>query len=151
MQNWPITRHNWHEPTAYLFAAISLIGGVFLAFTGDPDWVGRSGSLVICIGVLLAASRKVDRQEEASTKHQTDFKTAMRPHIAGVLRETQSREPSFPEVHAAEMEINASVPEDKLPSLFKAKRRALRMHEVTLVIAGTLVNGFGPWLYRCAA
>ena len=35
--------------------------------------------------------------------------------------------------------------------LFKQRRRLLRIHEVAIVVTGTLVNGFGAWLVRSAA
>ena len=145
-----LNRHNWHEPAAYVSSSLAVITGALLGFSCDPDWLGRAGSVVICVGVLLAASRKVDRTEEAIAMQQRQFKEAMRPHVAGVLRETTAREPTWAEINVAEAEIESNVP-DTITPLLKRKRRALRMHEVSLVVLGTLINGFGSWLIRSAA
>jgi hypothetical protein len=40
---------------------------------------------------------------------------------------------------------------DSITPMLKKRRRILRLHEVGLVVSGTLINGFGPWLIRCAA
>ena len=145
-----LNRHNWHEPAAYASTLVCLSAGWLLGTNYDPDWMSRAGSVVICIGVLLAASRKVDRQEEAVAKHQVEHQNAMRPIVASALREVKGSEPTWTEVHMAEAEIASNVPDDLTP-MFKKRRRLLRLHEVALVIGGTLVNGFGPWIVRSAA
>jgi len=109
--------------------------------------MGRAGSIVICIGVLLAASRKVDKQEAAVAKHQIEYQNAMRPIIASTLRDAKGAEPPWSEVYMAQVEIASTVPDNMTP-LFKKRRRLLRLHEVSLVIGGTLVNGFGPWIVQ---
>ena len=50
----------------------------------------------------------------------------------------------------AERELASNVP-DNLTPMFRKRRRILRLHEVALVVGGTLVNGFGPWLVGSAA
>jgi hypothetical protein len=142
-----MNRHNWHERIAYSLTAISVAAGTLLGIRHDPDWLGRAGSVIICIGVLLAASRKVDRTEETIRKHLLQSRESMRPHIAGVIRDVSNREPTWAEVHFAEAEIESNV-HDNITPVLKKQRRVLRVHEVTLVIAGTLINGFGPWLLR---
>jgi glycerol dehydrogenase-like iron-containing ADH family enzyme len=144
-----ITKSNWQEPTAYASAVLAVALGVYWGATCDPAWISRAGSVVIVCGVLLAASRKIDLLQAKATDflaahkvsefnaiiadYQNSDGTPIREDQATSLRETIYRE--------AQSETEA---------LINQRRRVFKLHEVAIVVAGTIINGFGEWFLKLA-
>lgn len=142
-----ITKLNWQEPTAYTAALAAVAAGLYWGVSCDPAWLSRAGSVVIVCGVLLAASRKIELlQEKVSdflanhsatefdailSEHQNADGTPIGDKQAQNLRETIYRET-----------------QSEIAALIDQRRRVFKLHEVGIVVAGTLVNGFGEWLLK---
>jgi hypothetical protein len=143
-----VTRGNWQEVTAYAVAGISLVGGTILASKFGADWLGRAGSLVIVCGILLASSRKFERLQikvesflgDAPAREHETVRAGM--ITGGIPAPTEEHVSSIAKAIIAEAK-------DELEKLMDQRKRAFKWHEVGLVTAGTVINGFGPWFLQC--
>lgn len=144
-----ITEFNWQEPTAYIVSITSLVLGISLGLAYDPAWLGRFGSVIIVCGVLLAASRKFD---VLHAKALAVAKAHRREKFSAILSEFQNADGSpISSESAAELEERVySDAEKEIATELDRRRRVFKIHEVSLVILGTLTNGFGEWVLRTA-
>jgi hypothetical protein len=142
---WKPTSLNWQEPAAYAASLMALAGGLYLGLACDKDWLGRAGSLVIIIGVLLAASRKMDLLHAKVLLFIENYRRKNSSLVRDEMKLILGRDPTDHEVSSVENAIYASAKKE-LEELIEERRRVFKLHEVALVIAGTFVNGFGPWL-----
>jgi hypothetical protein len=146
---WHPTKLNWQEPTAYAASVVALAVGLCLGWVCDPAWLARAGSVVIVNGVLLASSRKIDLLYEK-------VKALVNAHRASefqaVLSEFINRNGTAitsAQAEALERRIYGEAHEE-ISMLVEERRRIFKLHEVVLVVAGTLVNGFGEWALKLA-
>jgi hypothetical protein len=139
------TQFKWQETLALLLGIATLVAGGYLGYTTHPDWVGRAGSLLIVYGVLLATTRKFDLLHTKVLKFLEDFRKKNKTLIPEELPKLHQREPTCCETLAAELDVYQSAIYD-IAELIDERRRAFKVYEISLVIVGTLVNGFGPWL-----
>jgi cobalamin biosynthesis protein CobD/CbiB len=142
-----LNKNNWHEPAAYISAGIALAWGVLASLKIDSAWLGRAGAVVIVVGVLLASSRKIDDLHQRVLKFVDGYRSSNPQQVRDEFRSLKGREPT--EVEAKELEdaVYASANED-IDSLIEQRRRIFKLHEVALVVVGTLTNGFGEWLMK---
>jgi hypothetical protein len=143
---WKPTRLNWQEPTAYLVASATLAAGLYLALKCNQDWLARAGSLIIVYGVLLAASRKYDIVQAKMLKLMRDHRKSHPDFIRSALERKLGRRPTDAEAHHEGADFYDEVERD-IDEVIQERRRIFKLHEVILVVGGTLINGFGPWLF----
>lgn len=144
MAAFPISKH---EKAAVVLCTASLAAGLILACLFEPAWMNRAGSVVIVIGVLLATSRLADITESKVQKLIGDnFEKGMGDAIRSI-EEAHG--------HSLDNEQRAALHKGVYDSmtkgfaeLFENWRRRVKRYEVSLVVAGTLVNGFGDWAFR---
>lgn len=144
---WTLNKSTWHEPVAYACAFVAVALGIWASLTDDPAWLSRSGSVVIVVGVLLASSRKIDELHERVLKFVDGFRAANPNEVRGEYRSLKGKEPTEAEVRALENAVYESAKSD-IGEVIEERRRVFKLHEVALVVAGTLVNGFGEWLMK---
>jgi hypothetical protein len=122
---------------------MALAVGAWLAWHYDPTWFNRAGSLVIVSGVLLAVSRFHGWVHAEQMKHlQENFDTIVDTMMCGSVNTPQDLTPE------AQQRIESVFLEQvqrKLAENYAAVKDELRAWEVLLVVAGTLINGFGDW------
>lgn len=144
---WRLNKHNWHEPAAYCTVLLVTVFGVWAGLKYEPAWLGRSGSLVIVIGVLLAASRKVETLSEIVLKFVDQHRKKNSNLVRDEYRKLKMTEPTGAEVRALEDAVYQSA-KDEIAVLMNERRWILKLHEVAIVVAGTLLNGFGEWIMK---
>lgn len=143
---FPISKH---EKLAVLLAGASLSTGLVLALCFAPIWLNRAGSVVIVIGVLLATSRLADISEANVAKLINDnFDKGIADAIQNV-EETHSHILENDQREALRKGVYASITKG-FAGLFEDWRRRVKRYEVSLLVAGTLVNGFGDWVFCLA-
>ena len=142
-----MSKLNWQEPMAYVASVAAIVVDLYLSHVCEAAWLSRAGSVVVVIGVLLATSRKIEllrkKASELISKHRdTEFEK--------VTAEFQNQDGTpISDGQAAQLrakvyaEMNVEVEE-----LIQERARVFKMHEVVIVIAGTLINGFGEWLIK---
>lgn len=141
-------RSHWQEVTAYGLASIALACGTLLALRFGADWLGRAGSLIIVCGVLLASSRKFERLQikvdcllgDAPAREHETVRTGI--IASGMPAPTEEQVSSVAKAIVAEAKA-------ELDKLIDQRKRTFKWHEVGLVTAGTIINGFGPWFLHC--
>ena len=141
----PKTKHYSHELAAYSLAVIAILFGVWASLKYDPAWLGRAGSVVIVAGVALAASRKTEALHERVLTLMEKHRKG-NPHLVrDEYRKLKGADPTNAEARALEDAIYASA-KDNIAVLMNERRWVFKLHEVGIVIFGTLLNGFGQWL-----
>lgn len=143
-----VKRGYWQELTAYVVAGMSLVCGTILAFQFGADWLGRAGSLVIVCGVLLASSRKFDRLQTKVDSFLGDAPAREHETVRIGLVASGMPAPTEEQVKNVAKAIVAEA-KDEVDKLIDQRKWVFKWHEVGLVTAGTVVNGFGPWFLQC--
>jgi hypothetical protein len=144
--SFPISKH---EKLAVILAGASLFIGLILAWCFTPVWLNRAGSLVIVIGVLLATSRLTDiSQANVENLISDNFDKGMAEAIRNI-EETHGHILGNDQREALRKGVYASIT-NGFSGLFEDWRRRVKRYEVSLVVAGTLINGFGDWLFCLA-
>lgn len=140
-------KSTWQEPFAYLVSSASLAMGVWFAGKGISDAMASAGAMAVVCGVLLASSRKIDVLHTKTINFINSRRESERLSIKKMLTSPKGIAPSDKEVD----EILESVLKDSaaiIGELIDERRRVFKIHELILVIAGTLVNGFGPFIAK---
>ncbi|WP_252088711.1 hypothetical protein [Pseudomonas sp. MWU13-3659] len=138
-------RTTWLERISVGLSSGILVAGVWAGFAHDALWLNRCGSLIIVIGVAVAAFKLNDilRQqiERLREKHEPEqlkqLEDAWEKFWGGPL------DPSF---KAKLLEGVRSKTEEVFGAYIKRRVERVRNVEISLLILGTLVNGFGDWL-----
>lgn len=142
-----ITKLNWQEPTAYAAALVAVAAGLYWGVSCDPAWLSRAGSVVIVCGVLLAASRKIELLQAKVSGFLANHSTT---EFDAILLEHQNADGTPIRDEQAQnlrKEIYGEI-QSEIASLIDQHRRVFKLHEVGIVVAGTLVNGFGEWILK---
>lgn len=137
----------WQEPLAYSVSAASLLIGAWLARKGIADAIASAGAVAVVCGVLLASSRKIDTLHTKTINFINSRRESERLSIKEMMTSSKGTAPSDKEVD----EILETVLKDGtaiIGELIDERRRAFKIHELILVIAGTLVNGFAPFIAK---
>lgn len=139
-----VTKLNWQEPAAYTASIAVVAAGLFFGKAYDPAWLGRAGSVVIVCGVLLASSRKIDILH---IKAKTLVETHKKKEFQSILSEfTNPDGSSITAEQAKELREHIYLDAEKdIGELIKERRHIFKLHEAFIVVAGTLINGFGEW------
>lgn len=142
-----LSKLNWQEPTAYGCAAIATALGIYAGIKCDPAWLSRAGSVVIVCGVLLAASRKIELLQAKVSEFIANHSTAEFDTLLAEHKNPDGSPISKERGEALRKEIYAEA-QNEVASLIDERRRVFKLHEVAIVIAGTLINGFGEWCIK---
>jgi NADPH-dependent 7-cyano-7-deazaguanine reductase QueF-like protein len=142
----PISRH---EKLAVLFVFLSLSAGLFLALCFTPIWLNRAGSVVIVIGVLLATSRLADIAEANVAKLFSDNFEKEIINTIKKIEETHSHTLDSSTREALRKGVHIAMA-NGFKNHFECWRHRVKRYEVAFVVAGTLVNGFGDWVFCLA-
>lgn len=135
-----------HEKWAVFLAAVILLAGLAIARFHGSTWINRSGSLVIVVGVLLAMSRLADLAEtKVSALIDEHFKNGMQ-HAIQEIESTHGHVLTHEQREALGRGVRVSMSRG-FSAMFENWRIRVKRFEVSLVIVGTLVNGFGDWLF----
>jgi len=141
--SFPISNH---EKWAVSLATVILIAGVAIAWFYGPSWINRSGSLVIVVGVLLAISRLADLTEtKVSALMNEQFENGMQ-HAIQEIEATHGHTLTPAQREALGQSVRISMSRG-FSAMFEDWRKRVKRFEVSLVVVGTLVNGFGDWLF----
>ncbi len=139
-----ITPLNWQEPAAYVLSAATTAAGLVLATSGESDWIGRAGSLVIVIGILLAGSRKLEILNAKALRVFENSRDELTARAQQEFTKRRGRLPTAEEEKTMLKEVKALFMQD-LELALQDRRRMFKVHEVSIIVFGTLLNGFGPW------
>lgn len=121
-----------HEKLAVLLAGASLSAGFVLAWWSAPIWLNRAGSVVIVIGVLLAASRLADISEANVEKLISDnFDKGMAGVILNIEK-THNHILDNDQREALRKGVYTSITEG-FAGLFEDWRRRVKRYEASLV------------------
>ena len=135
-----------HEKWAVSLATVILLAGVAIAWFHGLSWINRSGSLVIVVGVLLAISRLTDLTEsKVSTLMDENFENGMQRAIQDI-ESTHGHKLTPAQREALCQGVRISMSRG-FSAMFEDWRIRVKRFEVSLVIVGTIVNGFGDWLF----
>jgi hypothetical protein len=142
-----ITQLNWQEPAAYAASIAAFIAGLFLGHAYDPAWLGRAGSVIIVCGVLLASSRKIDilhikARALIDAHREKEFQPLLSEFTnpdGSPITKDQAKKLKKRIYAEAEKEIG---------ELIEERRHVFKLHEVSIVVAGTLINGLGELTLR---
>ncbi|MEX5587106.1 hypothetical protein [Pseudomonas urmiensis] len=126
-------------------SAAVLTAGFWAGFTKEAVWLNRCGSLIIVVGVAVAAFKLKDilqqQIEEFRKKHEPEqlrqLEDAWEKFWGGPL------EASFKE---RLLEGVRTKTEEVFTAYIQRRVERVRSVEISLLILGTLVNGFGDWL-----
>jgi hypothetical protein len=135
----------WVDCVALLGSSATLAAGVYLASTSSPVWLNRAGSLIVIIGVILAASRFHQWLEHwTSTFFERNYDSVFKDVAAEIGK--QQGDPLSPEFRDA---LRSGVKErvqKRLVAKFEADRTRFKLYELYLIVGGTFLNGFGDYL-----
>ncbi|GAA5012964.1 hypothetical protein GCM10025794_01160 [Massilia kyonggiensis] len=137
----------WQEPLAYFVSAASLLMGAWFAGKGIADAIASAGAVTVVCGVLLASSRKIDALHTKTINFINSRRESERLSIKEMMTSSKGTAPSDEEVN----EVLETVLKDSagiIAELIDKRRRAFKIHELILVIVGTLINGFGPFIAK---
>lgn len=138
------------EILALLASGIVLVVGGVLAWQTNPVWLNRAGSIIIIIGVLLAASRfhewMVQNVSESIQKNpELFFQEAL-----AVSKKQKGAPLTDDERTSVLANIKAYIDKEGLTnymnSLIEPDKKRLKLWEIYLVVGGTFLNGFGDYI-----
>ena len=134
----------WLDISALVSSSVVLVIGGHLSWHNSPVWLNRTGSVIIVIGVLVAACRFHDRLKEQLSEKAESNHGALFEKVKAKL-ETELDEPFKPE-HVEELRSTIRTTfQTEISSLVETEKRRIKLLEVLLVVGGTLLNGFGDY------
>ncbi|WP_122358101.1 hypothetical protein [Pseudomonas coronafaciens] len=137
-------RTTWLERISVGFSVVCLVWGIWFGYTGDPTWLNRCGSLIIVTGVAVASFKLGDILH-------LQIKDFIEKNEAAQLEQLYDAYEKFwggPLDKQFKEKLTIAVRE-KTERTFSdyITRRVDRVKkvEISLLILGTLINGFGDW------
>jgi len=139
------------EILALLVSAIVLVVGGVLAWKTDPAWLDRAGSLIIIVGVLLAASRYhewlIQRVSEIiDNSPELIFQKALAIVERKKGTPVSDEERNILLENIKEEFKNKEELKSYMHSLIEPEKKRLKLWEIYLVVGGTFLNGFGDFI-----
>lgn len=132
------------ELIAVLASSFVILAGSYLAWFHNPAWLNRAGSLVIIVGVLLAASRFHEWvQQKLAAFLKTNYDAVADEVLRTVAEETTPLSDEYRRKVKALMKTGIR---KDFARIVETDRRRIRAWEVLLVVVGTFLNGFGDYL-----
>lgn len=138
-------RTTWLERISVGLSVTFLGAGCWAGFVKDPLWLNRCGSLIIVVGVAVAAFKLKDILHQQID----DFRKKHEPEQLRQLEDAWEKfwpgplEASFKE---GLLEGVRTKTEEVFAAYVQRRVERVRNVEISLLILGTLINGFGDWL-----
>lgn len=135
-------RTTWLERISVGFSVVCLVWGIWSGYTGDPTWLNRCGSLIIVAGVAAASFKLRDIL-------QLQIKDFVEKNEAAQLEQLYEAYEKFwggPLDKQFKEKLTIAVREktERTFSDYISRRvDRVRKVEISLLILGTLINGFG--------
>jgi hypothetical protein len=136
-----VGRHS-DQLAAVLAATIAIVGGLYLAWFGEPVWLNRAGALVVAIGVILGASRFPERMQYQVQQYMDANRDAI---VDQAVLDVEGLPRGRP-ISDEERRRIAGNAGRIIARRFDVARVRIKALEVYLVVGGTLLSGFGDWL-----
>lgn len=134
----------WMDILAWSVSVVVVVGGFYLAWHGSPFWVNRAGSLLVVIGVLLAASRLHDWLQKKSATFVDDNFNVVFEGVTAIIAKTRGKNLAVPLRDDLQSTLKNEIHEC-MTSIFEAGRARSNLFEIYFVVVGTLLNGFGDY------
>lgn len=137
-------RTTWLERISVGLSVALLVLGIWGGYTGDPTWLNRCGSLIIVTVVAVASFKLGD------ILHQR-IKDFVEKNEAAQLEQLYDAYEKFwgGPLHKQFKDKLTTAVKEKIEQTFSdyINRRVDRVKkvEISLLIIGTLINGFGDW------
>jgi len=134
----------WIDTLALALSVVVLGAGIYLAWFISPVWLNRAGSIIIIIGVSVAASRFHEwLQKKADEFIEANYKAVFNDVVESIEKE-KSIKLSEQERDRLNSELKSHVHKG-LASVIEDDKRRVKLYEIYLVIGGTFLNGFGDY------
>lgn len=139
------------EIIALFASAVALVAGGVLAWQSNPTWLNRAGSIIVIIGILLAASRFHEWMAHKVSKS-IEKNPDLFFHKVLELYEKRKGAPLTDEERVSMSEIIKEEHADKegimafLSSLLEPDKKRLKLWEINIVVVGTFLSGFGDYM-----
>ena len=130
--------------TALITSAVVLAVGIYLSWHDAAVWLNRTGSIIIVIGVLVAACRFHDRMQSHLSEKAEENEDALFEKVKLKL-EIELGEQIKPESAKDLRPMVRETFQKEITSLVEIEKRRIKLLEVLLVVGGTLLNGFGDY------
>jgi ABC-type nickel/cobalt efflux system permease component RcnA len=134
----------WLDTSALVLSTLVLAGGAYLAWTKDKVWLNRAGSLIIIIGVAVAATRFHEwLQSKANDFIEENYNSIFNDTAESIEKEggITLSEQDRDRLHS---KLKTHV-QQHLAAVVEQDKRRVSLYEIYLVIAGTFINGFGDY------
>ncbi|WP_426100123.1 hypothetical protein [Pseudomonas sp. PSPC3-3] len=140
-------RTTWLERLSVGASSGFFIGGAWAGFTNDPAWLNRCGSLIIVVGVAVAAFKLKDILHQQISDFRAKNEAAQLKQLYDAYEKFWGGplDPAFKEKLTAK--VKAETERTFLDYINRRVDRVRRV-EITLLIFGTLTNGFGDWAIK---
>jgi len=139
-------RRFWLDITAIISSAVVLGVGGYLSLNGSPVWLNRTGSVIICIGVLVAACRFHDREQARLSERASANEDALYESVKLKL-EAQLGKPIVLGQDRDFRKLVADAFQKEIQSLVDIEKQRIKLIEIFLVVGGTLLSGFGDYAF----
>jgi hypothetical protein len=135
----------WLDISALISSVVVLIFGSYLGWYGSAVWFNRSGSVIIVIGVLVAACRFHDRMRAQLSEKAEANQEALYEKVRLELEAELGK----PTEHKHDRELRLIVRkrfQSEIETLVETEKQRIKLLEIFLIVGGTLLNGFGDYL-----
>lgn len=127
-------------------AVAALVTGVRLGFGDEGAWLSRMGSVITVIGVLLAGSRKFDALRIKAVAVISEHEEK---EFSSVIERIRAERPKLSEGQLAELKDKVyALTREAIEGEIQSLQRVFKIHELILVVVGTVLNGFGEWIIK---
>jgi len=135
----------WIDIGAILSSALVLVGGSYLAWTVSPVWLNRAGSVIIVIGLVVAALRFHEWfDQKVSEFVSNNYSSVLNDAIDEIIGEEELSISGEDRVRLHSLSMTKT--NDMLSAVIARNNHRMQIYEIYLVIAGTLLNGFGDYV-----
>ncbi|WP_434695139.1 hypothetical protein J3P89_17995 [Pseudomonas sp. Z1-14] len=138
-------RTSWLERIIVGVCVATAIGGAVAGYAYDPPWLNRAGSVIIVVGVLAASVRlqqvltsPISRFREMGDEKQLQELYEVHERFFGRPLDTAYKK-------GLESLVNKGL-ETMFANYIEKRVKRLKSVELSILIAGTLINGFGDLL-----
>ncbi|MDR6886149.1 MULTISPECIES: hypothetical protein [Variovorax] len=139
-----------------LLCLAALLLGVYLGCRYDATWLNRAGSVIIVIGIVLGAIRIPDLLRRRMSKMMKEVLPKAMESARTAFEQESSRRFSEDEIKVLHDKVGADTEREfaRVAAEYwtrgegKALTARFKLFELTMLVTGTLVNGFGDWTLK---
>lgn len=137
-------RTTWLERISVGSTIALLTTGTWFGFTVDPAWLNRYGSLIIVVGVVVAAIKLKDilGQQIAAFVQKNEPAQLEQLYDAYEKFGGGKLDPNFKENLTKAVRAKTA---ETFSSYIEQRVARVKRVEISVIVFGTLVNGFGDW------